>query len=106
VVIHGDCRGADRIADAKAKLMGLTPEAYPAKWREGGVYRPQAGPERNQRMLDEGKPELVLTFHDDLAKSKGTKDMMRRAEKAGVRVVVYGTKPSATRSLLRAQDDM
>ena len=36
----------------------------------------------NQRMLDEGKPDLVVAFPG----AGGTKDMVRRAVKAGVPV--------------------
>jgi hypothetical protein len=55
---------------------------YPADW---GHYKQGAGPVRNQQMLDEGHPTLVLAFHDSLQKdSKGTKDMVERADKAGV----------------------
>ena len=39
-----------------------------------------APPLRNQRMLDEGKPDLVVAFPG----GGGTKDMVRRAVKAGV----------------------
>lgn len=83
-VIHGAARGADSIAGA---LAGTAPtldvESYPAKWDR---YGRAAGPIRNQQMLDEGKPDLVLYFHDNLAQSKGTADMVRRAQKAGIPV--------------------
>jgi hypothetical protein len=39
-----------------------------------------AGPLRNQRMLDEGKPDLVVAFPG----GGGTKDIVRRAVKAGL----------------------
>lgn len=41
-----------------------------------------AGPIRNQRMLDEGKPDLVVAFPG----GRGTADMVRRAKAAGVPV--------------------
>jgi hypothetical protein len=41
-----------------------------------------ARPIRNQRMLDEGKPDLVVAFPG----GRGTTDMIRRAERAGVPV--------------------
>jgi hypothetical protein len=41
-----------------------------------------AGPIRNQRMLDEVKPELVVAFPG----GRGTADMVRRAREAGVNV--------------------
>ena len=41
---------------------------------------------RNQQMLDEGKPDLVVWFHYDLHYSKGTRDMVNRAISRGIRV--------------------
>ena len=55
---------------------------------EAGLAR-AAGPIRNQRMLVEGKPDLVIAFHDDLESSRGTKDMIKRSLKAGIRVWHY-----------------
>ena len=80
-VIHGCARGADRIAAFEAKQMWYTIEHYPAKW---GLYHRAAGPIRNQQMLDEGKPVLVIAFHDHIELSSGTADMLSRAEKSGI----------------------
>lgn len=33
-----------------------------------------------------GQPDLVLAFHDNLSESKGTRDMVQRAKRAGVPV--------------------
>lgn len=85
VVIHGDAEGADRIADAVAMVRGMPREAFPAEWEK---YGRAAGPRRNQRMLDEGRPDLVIAFHSDLKHSRGTADMVRRAQAAGVPVEV------------------
>lgn len=46
-----------------------------------------AGPIRNQHMLDGYHPDMVVFFHHDLSSSKGTKDMVERARKAGVPVL-------------------
>jgi len=81
VIIHGDGRGADKIADKAAKEHGLTVEAFSAKWEKYG--RP-AGPIRNRRMILEGKPDRVVAFHDDLSKSRGTADMLKQARKQRV----------------------
>ena len=81
VVIHGGARGADTLAGTAARILKMQVEVFPADWER---YGKAAGPMRNQQMLDEGKPDLVLAFHEHLEKSKGTKDMIRRAEKAGV----------------------
>ena len=110
VLLHGDCNGrngvpgADRLAGSIGRAMGWSVVPYPAAWREHvigwcqcgrptrGKPRPPycsgAGPRRNQRMLDEGKPDRVFAF--PLPGSVGTWDMVRRARKAGVPVDVYG----------------
>ena len=66
--------------------------AFPADWDK---YHKAAGHIRNQQMLTEGKPTLVLAFHHDLARSKGTKDMVRRALKAGLAVYLNGVQISS-----------
>lgn len=82
VVIQGGARGADQIAREWCASRFVKYENYPAKWGEHGKA---AGPIRNQRMLDAGRPELVLAFNG----GRGTADMVRRAQAAGfpVRIV-------------------
>ena len=77
LVIHGDANGADRLAGAWAVLRRVPAQAFPARWLEEGQA---AGPLRNQRMLREGKPDLVVGFPGGI----GTRDMLTRAETAGV----------------------
>lgn len=89
VVIHGGCRGADRMAGQAAKYLGMTVKVFWADWAGEGRA---AGPKRNRRMLKEGKPGMVWAFHNDLARSKGTKDMVELAKAAGVTVVVHSIK--------------
>lgn len=75
-VITGGARGADRLAMRWAAHVGVPLQTYPAKWDEHGR---SAGPIRNQQMLDEGKPDLVLAFPG----GAGTADMVRRARAQG-----------------------
>lgn len=87
-IIHGAARGADTLAAGSAECLVQgydlpEIEAYPADWEAHGKA---AGPIRNQRMLDEAKPDVVWAFCDDLGASKGTADMVRRARKAGIPV--------------------
>jgi len=82
-LIEGGARGADEIA---ARWAATTPTVehltFFAGWDEHGKA---AGPIRNQQMLDEGRPDLVIAFVDKpLAQSKGTADMVTRARKANV----------------------
>jgi len=82
VVIEGDARGADRIAGYWARRSRITNLKFRADWARDGKA---AGPIRNQRMLDEGKPDLVIAFGG----GRGTADMLRRATEAGLDVVQY-----------------
>lgn len=94
-VIHGAAKGADALAGRHAHFNGHTVETYPARWDVDGKA---AGPIRNQRMLDEGKPDCVWAFVDKpLTESRGTADMVRRATKAGLPVFVteYIAPPSS-----------
>jgi hypothetical protein len=87
VIIEGEARGADRMAAHAAKVLlahkNFEVQRYPANWDKFGRA---AGPIRNQQMLDEGKPELVIAFHHDIENSKGTKHMVGIAIKAGIKV--------------------
>jgi YspA, cpYpsA-related SLOG family len=85
-LIHGCARGADTMAAKIAEgMVDIFVVGYPALW---ALYHRGAGPKRNQQMLDSGV-DLVLAFHNDLSKSKGTADMVRRARAAGVPVEVF-----------------
>jgi YspA, cpYpsA-related SLOG family len=85
-VIHGAARGADSIASKLAQRYGYAVEPYAAEWDK---YGSAAGPIRNKRMLDEGKPTEVWAFHDDLQCSKGTRDMVMQALKIGLKITVF-----------------
>ena len=59
---------------------GLVLETYSADWKNSGVL---AGRIRNQRMLDEGKPELIVAF----AANRETNHLTVRARAMGIKVV-------------------
>ena len=81
IIIEGEYRGADLMSKRIARTLDMTVLPFAADWKSAG---PAAGPIRNKRMLDEGKPDLVLAFHSHLMLSKGTKNMVAQAEAAGV----------------------
>jgi hypothetical protein len=83
-VVHGDCRGADKMCGYAADKLGYRVHKFPADWEQFGH---SAGPIRNDAMLD-SHPDigLVLAFHDSYATSKGTKDMVEKARAAGIPV--------------------
>ena len=86
VVVHGAARGADQLAGKWAAARGIQTKAFPANWRPaelGGRLDRQAGFKRNQKMLEEAKPDLLVAFPG----GAGTADMRNRARKAGMKVV-------------------
>lgn len=80
-LIHGAARGADTMAASWAWSRKIKVIAYPADWEHNGS---SAGPLRNQKMLDENKDlDLVIAFPGGV----GTRDMINRAEKDGIKVI-------------------
>jgi len=78
-VITGGAPGADDSAMLWACERCVPYTIFPADWSKHGKT---AGPIRNKRMLDEGKPDLVLAFPGGV----GTMNMVSQALKAGVKV--------------------
>lgn len=83
-VISGGATGADALAEEWAranigKRNGVSFHGFKADWKKHGKA---AGPIRNQPMLDNGCPDLVLAFPG----GRGTADMVSRARAAGVEV--------------------
>lgn len=96
-IIHGMARGADTLGGEYAKENNIPVLEFPALWSE---YGKRAGPIRNAQMLKEGQPDLVVAFLGRVAQqefqfglsdskySKGTKNMINQAQKAGIPVEV------------------
>lgn len=79
VLIHGGALGADTMADDWARAHDVNVMRFPADWSKHGRA---AGPIRNSEMLKLGRPNLVVAFPG----GRGTEDMVRQAERAGVEV--------------------
>lgn len=97
VVIHGGngtvdkktkkiVKGADMLADEAARELGLEVIVFKPNWARFGRG---AGPMRNRDMLTEGCPTECIAFHHDIAKSKGTKNMVTQAREANVPTKVW-----------------
>lgn len=83
ILVQGGASGADELARQWARRQNESTLHWmindPADFKSLGR---KAGPIRNQRMLDEHQPDIVIAFPG----GRGTDDMVRRAEKAGVPV--------------------
>lgn len=80
LIIQGGARGADHIAHEWGRARNIPVRTYPADWNQHGR---SAGFIRNQQMLDEGKPCLVLA----LPGGRGTAHMTRIPRAAGIPVI-------------------
>ena len=95
-LITGMASGADILGHQWAEERGLEIEEYPADWKnievEGAVikhgaygrYNVIAGFQRNQRMIDEGNPNVLVAFDG----GRGTADMVRRAKASDIKIIM------------------
>ena len=79
LLIQGGANGADNLAERWAAHRGIGCITFMAMWKQHGR---KAGPMRNQRMIEEGRPDLVVAFPG----GRGTDDMVWRAQQAGIEV--------------------
>ena len=79
-IIHGAAPGVDRAAGEWAESEDIHVIEYPANWKKHGKA---AGPIRNRKMLEEGKPDIVVA----LPGGRGTRNMKQQAEDAGIPVI-------------------
>jgi hypothetical protein len=98
-VIHGDAPGADALAGAAAARLGFRVERMAKNREDYARYKRRAWKGLNERMLA-SEAVLVLAFHADLARSRGTKHLVELARAAGIEVRIfgayrYGTMPTA-----------
>ena len=96
LVIHGAAKGADFLAGRWAEIAGVPVSEFPANWKS---HTPKCGPKcrqnnhcrragflRNEQMLKQGRPDLVIAFPG----GPGTKSMVEVAQNASVKVVHAG----------------
>lgn len=82
-LIHGGAEGADTMAGEWAKNNNIQVFKYKANWIKHSL---SAGPIRNQEMLDKEKPDLVIAFPSPT--SRGTYDLIRRAQLMGIKTII------------------
>lgn len=78
-IIHGNAKGADKLAGEYGKLYGYAVISVDANW---DFYSKSAGHIRNYWMLKFCEPDLVIAFPG----GRGTAGMVEKARKAGVEV--------------------
>lgn len=86
VIIEGEAPGADQMARDIGTTARMEVLRFPADWKKHGRA---AGPIRNAQMLEEGRPDEVFAFHDNIHASKGTRDMIKKSKKKGIPVRLF-----------------
>lgn len=81
-IVSGGAKGADKLGELFATKHQLNLKVFPADWDNLGK---KAGPIRNQQMADYATHCIV--FWDGI--SRGSKDMIERAQKKGLSTIVY-----------------
>lgn len=81
-VLSGGARGADFFGEGWARKSRLPVWRRPANWKKHGRA---AGPVRNAEMV--AKADALIAVWD--GKSRGTADVISKAERAGLRVFVW-----------------
>lgn len=79
-LIHGGATGADTLAAEYAHRERRRVAVYRANWKRFGK---RAGPMRNAKMLEDGKPDIVIAFAD----GRGTENMISLALAVGIPVI-------------------
>lgn len=79
-IIQGGALGADNLGKQWAQLYEVPNKEYPADWNTFGKA---AGIMRNETMLNEGAPDIVVAFPGGI----GTAHMVKISKKAGVKVI-------------------
>lgn len=106
ILVHGAASGADSLCAEWWDMQDRRAEPHPADWKapcrptcknghrrtrpDGSDYCPAEGHYRNQRMLDSGL-DLLIAFPG----GKGTADMVRRCQGAGVQIIDLRGTPTA-----------
>lgn len=90
-IIHGGASGVDSMAGKLALARKFKVIKMKAEWRknrENGKYKPEAGPIRNQKMIDSNPDIVYLLPYPSLKESTGTYDTYKRATQKGIKTVV------------------
>lgn len=85
MIISGGAAGADTIAMKWAMSRKVDHIILYARWDE---EKKAAGPIRNGRMADLN-PHQVTAFSKDFSRSRGTANMLKQAEKRGIKTKRY-----------------
>ena len=83
MLVSGNCRGADRLAESVAERLRWEIERHPADWKQHGK---RAGFIRNAGMVAT-QPNVCLAFIR--AHSKGATHTLRLAEAADIPTVLF-----------------
>lgn len=92
-IIEGEAKGADKLSKRCAQRHGIPFIPFPAKWTSFGRA---AGPIRNTKMLQVGKPTEIWAFHNNIRESIGTANMVIQSAAVDLPIRIYSKKKEGT----------
>lgn len=110
-IVSGTAQGVDKLGEEYAKTYGINIVTFPAKWDDISECEPKhikerynkwkktmekyncmAGFHRNEKMAEYAASKNGALIAIDLG-TNGTKDMIERAEKHGLKIYLYEPEP-------------
>lgn len=88
--IVGGAKGADTLGELWLVANRVPFQVFMAEWDK---YGRTAGPRRNRRMIDEGKPDIAVGFIDYRHRaevSPGSSNMMQQCRNNNIPVEIFG----------------
>lgn len=82
-IVSGGCRGVDQLGEQYAADFGIPLKRFLADWKKHGQ---KAGPLRNEKMAKYADALLAIR---NTKSSRGTDDMIRRAQAHGLDVHIF-----------------
>lgn len=98
-IVSGCARGADLCGEAFANRFDIPIKRFPANWKEHGKA---AGAIRNTEMAEYGDAACVFRVNE----SRGSSDMIKKAERFGLPHMVVDISVKITTSLSKAQMEL
>lgn len=86
IVLYKNAKGADSYVDRAVGELGLKAHKLLANWDNFG-FTLDLLPDIEREDL---RPDLILAFHNNLTKSRGTAGIINKARKCGIKVEIIG----------------
>lgn len=87
-IVSGTAKGVDQLGERYAMDECIKIKRFPAQWKKGGKYNPNAGFIRNEKMINYVYPYggLILVWN---GRSKGSAHTLKYAKQKGIKIYLH-----------------